>query len=401
MKIAICLLTKDRIELTRQTAIPLLEGARNNLYHLFCVDGSEKYEKETWEILYPTAVIHSNIRGGAGAAIVYALTWMLNHPENYDAIGLVENDVLLGNGWTSCFDLFQCGQDFDLKIGAISARCFTDRVLFQRESYAICHNLGAGCIVLSREAAKIILDTFRTAWTVDNRRIFAKICGIDLASYWAFGAYEHNLTSDWGWDAALAARGLSSLALTPSPCEMIGQVPPLAEQSLHIVGAEPLDFEISSVRDEEAFNLYCKNMQHIRNNEYDVGVETKFQFSPTDGTWTYFPHQMHMLGGKYTGGWKLRELRGWGTFGWEADETQWDHGGNISLGTLPQLVVPAFGTVAILLCGGKNGGKAEVWDAGSSFKASPELVPEGDNGQVLQLMVPGGLTSRKIHITAL
>jgi len=398
MKSAIGFLTKDRTELTRQALPPLLDAARNGHFHLFVYDGSttEANERAIWELAYPTGHMTANVRGGAGAAIVFALTELLNHSEGYDVIGLVENDVLLLDGWLVALDLFERGQSDGFEVGAVSARCFEDRILFQRDGYAVVHNLGAGCVFLSRKAVQIILDTFRTGWTIDNRRVFSQLCGIDIGHYWAFRGQENALTADWHWETALAAHGLASLALTPSPCEMIGQVPPLDEQGLHIAKSEQEQF-----RNNDVFALYRENLTAVREGRFLVGVDTKFQFNPATCTWTYFPHQMAMLGGKYTGNWKLKELRGWGTFGWQAEGEQWDRFDNISLGTLLQLKVPVFGSVAVLASGGEIGGRVEVLDLASGFTSSPELIPEGEQGQVLSLMIPGGINTREIQFTAL
>ena len=397
MKLDISLLTCDRPDLVEQSAKPLIEAASNPScrFHLYVVDGStsEANEKAIWRLTYPCGHMHANVRGGAGAAIVYALTEMLNHAENYTHVGLVESDVLLHPGWLSCLDLFSLGETDGLSVGAASARCFADRVLFQRDGYAVMHNIGAGCVVLTRRAAQIVLDTFRTAWSTDNRRIFSQLCGTDIASYWAFRANEHALTADWHWDVALAAHGLASLALTPSPCEMIGQNPPLAEQGLHIVGAEPAGFKVPSVKDEAAFERYRENLREVREGRQSLGVDTKFQFDPNTGTWTYFPHQMPMLGGAYSGDWRLVERRGWGTFGWCAGAGKTD--------VDACLLVPAFGAVAVLMSGGLVGGKVQVIDEQSGFKVAPDLSPEGPSGNVLSLMVPGSVNYRNLRITAL
>lgn len=405
MNLAISLLTRDRVELTQQSCQPLLEGARHNKYHLFVIDGStsEETERAIWEMTYPAGHMTANVRGGAGNAIVYALTEMLAHKENYTHVGLVESDVLLLDGWLAALDLFDRGAADGLEVGAASPRCFVDRVLFQRDGYAVMHNLGAGCVILTRKAAEIVLNTFRTGWTSDNRRIFSQLCGIDIGTYWAFRANEHALTADWHWDAALAAHGLASVALTPSPCEMIGQVPPLPEQGLHIASSE-----ITERWHNNAFQKYADNLSDVRDGNFQIGVDTQFQFDSNTSTWTYFPHQMHMLGGTYIGDWKLRELRGWGTFGWEAgacdfverfegalQEAEYDKT------QLPSLLIHVFGTVAVLVSGGKTGGKVEVVDEQSGFKALPELPPEGDNGQVLALQIPAGMSYRNIRITAL
>ena len=390
MKTCISFLTCDKTDLVEQSIKPLLEGARQNHYHLFVVDGSttEANEKAIWQMAYPAGHMIANVRGGAGAAIVYALTMMLNHEENYDYVGLVESDVLLGDGWLDCLGLFERGREEGLAVGAVSARAYEDRVLFQREGYGVMHNLGAGMIIFTREAARLVLDNFRTAWSTDNRRIFAQLSGVDIGSYWAFRTNEHNLTADFHWEPVLASHGLAALALTPSPVEMIGQNPPLADQGLTIVKipSPPCsDIERGSI-------MYRESLYGIGKNTISFGVETKFHFDANTGTWTYYPHQMHMLGGTYVGDWRLIEARGWGTFVWEARSEVASFG--------PSLVVPVFGACAVLVSGGKSGGKVRVEDEQSGFKAEPELLPEEGNG-VLQMMVPAGLSYRNLRITAL
>lgn len=390
MKLAISLLTADKPELVVQSSKPLMDAAIANRFHLFVIDGSTNpdNEKLIWDMTWPAGHMHANVRGGAGAAIVYALTMMLKHEENYSHVALCESDVLLLAGWLDCLDLFERGQSAGLEVGAVSARCFVDRVLIQKDNFAVMHNLGAGMIVLTRQAAQIVLDTFRTFWTSDNRRIFAQLCGIDIGPYWAFRNNEHFLTADWGWDAALAANGLASLALTPSPIKMIGQDPPLAEQGLTTATGP-----VEERRNDAAFERYQATMQRIQAGALQLSVDPKFHYDVGNSTWTYFPHQTQMLGGAYCGNWHLKEVRGFGTFGWAAGED--------AKPGLPLLIVPIFGSCSILVSGGKNGGKVEVVDEGSGFKADPEMPPEGENNQVLQLMVPAGIAYRTIRITAL
>ena len=384
MKLAIAQLTMDRMELVEQSAKPLREAASHphSKFHWYIIDGSQKEESEKrlFEIAYPTATFRSNVRGGAGAAIVYALTEMLNSKENYTHVGLMESDVLLSDNWLDCLGLFSHGEADGLAVGAVSARCYVDRVLFQREHYAVMHNLGAGFVVFTRSAAQLVLDTFRTGFTTDNRRIFYQLAGVDLAPFWAFRQNEHPLTADWHWDAMLAAHGYASLALTPSPCEMIGQTPPLAEQGLEIA-AGPVERR----RDDQNYGRYEMALNNIRTGHFKCGVETKFFYDASTSLWTYFPHQLHMLGATYKGDWELKEVRGWGTFGWEA-------------GGQPEITVPAFGSIAVLFSGGKFGGKVEIVDKQSGYKATPELPKESG---LLQLVVPGSVSYRNIRVTAL
>jgi hypothetical protein len=402
MNLAISLLTCDKPELVERTILPLIEQARATKFHLFVCDGSttEANEKAIWEMAYPTGHVLANVRGGAGAAIVYALTMMLQHKENYSHVGLVESDVLMAGNW--CDDtlaLFARARADGLEAGAVSARCYADRVLFQRDGYAVCHNLGAGMVIFTRQAAQLVLANFRTAWSTDNRRIFSQLCGMDIGSYWAFRNSEHYLTADWHWDAVLAANGLASLALTPSPVEMIGQNPPLAEQGL-MIATGPV--ESRAVTDAYPWFKYIETLELARYGKRSLGVETQFHYNPNTTCWTYFPHQMAMLGGKYEGDWRFKETRGWGTFAWVAAEPEKHYGDDPGPTILfPELTVPIFGNCAVMVSGGKNGGKFEIVDEQSGFKANPELPPEGEQGQVLQLMVPGGIAYRDLRITAL
>jgi hypothetical protein len=261
--------------------------------------------------------------------------------------------------------------------------------LFQREGYAVCHNLGAGMLVLTREAARLVLDNFRSGFTTDNRKIFCQLAGIDIGTFWAFGFGEHNLVADWHFDAMLAAHGLASLALTPSPCAMIGQVPPLAEQGLTIATG-PVEVR----RDDKGFTIYSANLA-VRDGDMQVGVETQFQLD-AQGVWKYLPHQMHLLRGGYTGDWRLRELRGAGEFGWVSS-------GSIvaSFTVYSTLEVPLFGFCAFLISGGKTGGKARIKDLASGYDVIVDLEPEGNAGKVMQVLAPAGIAYRQVRMTML
>lgn len=405
MKTALSYLSCDRPELIAQTLPPLVASAVEHRFHLFIVDGSKTKagEDAVFSHGYPTARIHSNVNGGAGAAIVYALTEMLKHHMNYDVVGLCEADVLLGPNWFDrCADMLEAASNDGLEVGAFSARAYEDRILFQRDGYAVMHNIGAGHILFTRKAAEIVLKTFRTGWSSDNRRIFGKLAGIDIGTYWAFRTNEHYLTADWCWDAHLAAHGLASVALTPSPVEMVGQDPPLNQQGLTIVKEPVLATNPPTPRTLDVlFDRYRIDLKEILIGEYSLGIQTQFHFNSDNGTWTYFPHQMHMLGGRYEGDWHLKEARGWGTFAWKAgDPVEFVNRGHGDVGEIyTSLTVPVFGSCAVLVSGGATGGKVEVVDEHSGFKADPELPPE-DKG-ILQLMVPGGMTSRTLRITAL
>ena len=387
MKTCLAFLTYEKPDLSRQSIVPLLDCGADIMW----VDGSTSVEASALPFEYNTKYTFSNVRGGAGAAIVFALTEMLER--GYDYVGLVESDVLLGPNWfADTMDLFSVSPN----VGAASARCYEDRILFQCDGHAICHNLGAGQIILSREAATLVLQHFRTGWTADNRRVFGKLAGIDIGSYWAFRGGEHWLTADWHWDALLAAHGYASLALTPSPCEMIGQNPPLAEQGLTIA-ARPVEAR----RSEDMAQAYFSTLKRIRDGRYDPNeFKTPHPFSPSQQSYIVFPHQVVGIGGWYDGSWRLKEVRGWGTFAWTAveplsilegpkdDETAVD----------TQVHLPVIGACTLMIGGGEKGGEVFIEDKHTGYSQKLTVKPEASS-QVASIVIPPTMVRRTISIT--
>ena len=160
---------------------------------------------------------------------------LASHRNSTPTSACLENDVLLDEDWfTPTMELFEKGKQDGLEVGAVSARSYVDRVLIQRDGYAVMHNLGAGMVIFTREAARAVLHSFRTHWWPANRVLFGQLAGIDLATYAAFKGGEHFVSTDWGFDAQLASRGFASLALTPAKCQMIGQKWPLKDQGLEL-----------------------------------------------------------------------------------------------------------------------------------------------------------------------
>src|SRR5208283_3310942 len=91
----------------------------------------------------------------------------------------------------------------------------------------------------------------------------------------------------------------------------------------------------------------------------------------------------------YTGEWHIRDFQGFGPFCYRAGEGQ------------PQLVVPALGPCEVIVSGGKEGGKIHIADEYSGYEASPELMPEGEQGNVLQLAMPAVTAYRPLALTVL
>lgn len=388
--VAIALSTKEKTELSRQVAPPLIDAARKGKILLFWFDGSTSMEGVNlpFEMMNGNSgpnAIHTNVVGGADTAIAYALTTLLNHPNNYAYVGLHENDVLhLDSEWfEKTMALFKIGKRDGLKVGAVSTRCYEDRILIARDGYAVMHNLGAGQVIFSRQAAEIVLRHMRTGWTHVNRSLFAQLSGIDIGGYWAFRGAHHVLGADWHFDTVLAAHGLASLALVPSPVEMIGQVPPLEEQGLTIVKG---DTPITDRHNDKAFERFVERTKAIRGGTWKASWPGLFH--SISGQAHIFPHQVAHLGGSYDGDWHLRWLQAWGPFVWRAEE-----GATLS--------VPVSGACELLISGGKDGGKVSVSVPDANWHCEPELIPEGNDGQVLAFPLPPVPLCRTVELKAL
>lgn len=389
-RVSIGFQTKDKVELTKQSIEPLLAADCD----VFWSDGSDTREGQELPFKYVTGNgkthVISNVGGGADAAIVHALTVQLNHHNNYDYVGLLENDVLLTDSdWLPrSMELFEQGRRDDLEVGSATPRVYEDRILVQRDDYAILHNAGAGVAIFTRAAAELVLQYFRTGWTHANRLLFSQLSGVDIGGYWAFRGAQHALGADWSFDAHLAAHGLASLGLNSSPVRMIGQVPPLHEQGLTIAAA-PVEMR----RNEQAFDTYRARLRKIREDLWQPARPGLFHW---DGRqYTIYPHQLHYIGGGHEGNWDWRWLMGIGPFilraGFPIGEDFDD----------AKIYFPVLGPCELLLSGGKNGGQVRVADAASGFECTPHMAPEGDQGQVMSIPIPSAVSYREIEITAM
>lgn len=405
-KVAIAFLTKDHVDLSRQTVPTLLDGQ----HALFWIDGSVTEEGKALPLEegYPCTEVHQDVRGGPDAAVAYALTLLLNHSVGYTHIGLCESDVLMPPDW---FDrtmaLFEMGARDGLKVGAASPRCYEDRILFQRDGYAVMHGLGWGVQVMTREAAALALKYMRTGYTLENRRTFCNLSSVDIGAWWAFRGGEHALCADWRNDFVLVAHGLASVALTPSPVQMIGQIPPLAEQGLKIIRQGGVEAR----RNDPAFLAYASATEAIR--EQDLRVPVSVPQHDDAGTTTYFAHQVKLLEGAcYKGDWFLRFSQGFGPFAWKAGEMYLDGPDfndyrdgvavpDVLLPYYPTFNVMASGTCEFFVSGGEKGGRFLVEDLQSGYSVSPTLPPESPSGSVLALACPAAVSRRMVRLTAL
>jgi hypothetical protein len=403
-RVAIAFNTCDRVELTKRSIEPLLQPDK---FSTWWIDGSRTEEARELprDDLYGVYKTHRNIRGGSGPAIVYALTTLLNswnhkgvpgkdgsnYFYNYTHIGLVENDVLLHDNWfDDMMALFERGNADGLNVGAVSARCYEDRILFQRDGYAVKHNIGAGMIMFTREAAELVLANYRTVWTTENRTLFAQLSGIDLATYWAFRGNQHMLVADWNFDRVLAAHGLASLALTPNRITMLDQdIGPLG---LKYADGNPPEIITGNA---EYFERYRDNLAKIREGKLKPGAHIE-RFH--DGqSYTIFPHQIPRMGGLYQGDWRIRDFLGFGPFCWKAGPGERAYGEHSIYPGTPELVVPVCGPCDVVVSGGETGGNIRIEDEQSGYDVEPFVQPEAAG--MLQISVPGSAGYRRLRLT--
>jgi len=319
----------------------------------------------------------ARVTGGADAAIAWKLSTLLASPENYTHIGLLENDVLLDEDWFEpTTALFEKGKADGLHVGAVSARSYVDRVLIQRDGYAVMSNIGAGFIIFTREAAEIVLRSFRTTWYPVNRLLFAQLSGIDLNTWIGFREWT---TTDWGWEAQLARYGLASLALTPSKAQMPWEDPSISTMLNLTTGP------VKKQRNDVAFNLYRYNLAAIRAGKYKLDGPNKIHRQ--NGGMLFFPHQLGYLAGGPTweGTTELQWSQGFGPFAYRAGPG----GASLSL--------RVSGSASFLLSGGSAGAGVTLSDTRSGFKVEPSL-PSGVTGHFVNIDVPGGPVPRTIDM---
>ena len=393
MRLGVAYSTCDRTELTVQSILPLIQPDK---FDLWWIDGSKTKagrDLPTMRDYDSVYKVVGNVGGGSAAAVVYGLSALLEANQQYTHIALCENDVLLPTNWfESTMTLFGVGQTDELEVGAVTARTYEDRILIQRDNYAILHNAGFGMQVYTRKAAEIVLQTLRSHFSFENRKVFALLTGKDIGAYWAFKGADISLMADWGVDRILAQHGLASLGVTPSEVEMIGQVPPLAEQGLRIA-TRPQEL----LRDDDAFAMYRDRTRAIREGKLDLHACGAWFQDPASAQWHIYPHQIERIGGQYGGPWRLQSNLGFGTFSWVASDEGHDGAGYIY--DPPTMEVPILGACDLLVSGGATGGQVQVEDEASGFNCSPKLPPQGD-GVLMQINIPGHMSYRTIRLTA-
>jgi SAM-dependent methyltransferase len=161
--------------------------------------------------------VHSDVKGGPDNAIRLGLKRLLHL--GYQYCGLIENDVAFEPCWfPKLVELFKLAEEDGLSVGATTVRTINSRVLLYRSQYAILWNTGAGMVLFTREAARIILAAYKAENANSLARFYMDRFGVDLAPIWELRMDKSNreLGCDWAYSMHLYKHGLVSLGSIPS-----------------------------------------------------------------------------------------------------------------------------------------------------------------------------------------
>jgi hypothetical protein len=204
-RVAVAYSSKDRTELTRQTVAPLLDALDLDL---FWFDGSVTDAGQGLPVALcpgrPAACeLHQGVAGGPDSAIIHALRTL--RPLGYDLVILLENDVLVVEGWLDALRACIAAAEADgFRVGAASVRVQLHRVLSVNGAYALLFHTGAGFYALKPDAIDIVLDNYRTGYGEELRRLLWALTGRDEYGMYEFG---HAIAADCMFDPFLYLHG--------------------------------------------------------------------------------------------------------------------------------------------------------------------------------------------------
>jgi len=225
MKIGFMFSTKDRTEFTLQSLKGIdAEGG----FDLIWIDGSKTQRGK--ELLGQIelhnchfAEIHHDIVGGSTKAIILGLSRLLSL--GYDYCGIIENDIGFKQGWFSkLMELFDMGDRDRLEVGAATIRTIASRVLAYKPDYAVMYNVGAGMVLFTAKAAKIVLDniyySIEKGFKINAqllKKFYKEKYGVDLTTVYEVWMEKPNrsLGYDWAYAMELDKCNLSSLGSIP------------------------------------------------------------------------------------------------------------------------------------------------------------------------------------------
>ena len=225
--------TKDRVDFTLRSlrSIDYCGG-----FDLVWVDGSTTLEGKSLpgniklnncriaELHQHVRPKHTDLRSmrlgenlGSHTAIHFGLPRVIDL--GYEYCGIIENDMEFRPGWfPKLMKLFELGRRDGFEVGAVTARSMTTRVLAYRPEYLVMWNIGAGMVLFTQQAARIIMATYAIDPSTKLAQFFKDNFGADFSDVWElwFGQPDRNLSPDWSFSMHLYKHGLISLGTLPS-----------------------------------------------------------------------------------------------------------------------------------------------------------------------------------------
>ena len=205
-RVAVAYSTKDRVELTRITVGPFLD---DQTVDLFWFDGSATEAGQALPLALLSGrssicELHRGVIGGPDSAIMYALSAL--QARGYELVVLIENDVLVSDGWYAALRASIDAAEADgFKVAGASARVLAERVLSFNDRYCLLLNAGAGFIALTPAAIDIVLTNYRTTHCAELVQLFHAATGLDVAA--THGVSAQALCADYFYEAVLYAHG--------------------------------------------------------------------------------------------------------------------------------------------------------------------------------------------------
>ena len=122
--------------------------------------------------------LHQGVIGGPDSAIMYTLQTL--RARSYDLVILIENDVLLSDGWfAAMYASIERAETAGFRVGAATVRVFAERVLSFNGDYCLMLNSGAGFIALRGPCGHP--DGHYRTLTAQSIEHFRRMTGIDVS----------------------------------------------------------------------------------------------------------------------------------------------------------------------------------------------------------------------------
>jgi hypothetical protein len=214
---------------------------------------------------------------------------------------LIENDIEFVPGWFSrLMELFQAGEPNDRPVGAATTRTFVSRTLSVHSQYAKLWNVGAGMVLFTREATRVILRHYHPRRAKELSGYFQKTSNNDLTDIWELwkDRSDRLLGCDWGYSLELDRHGFSSLGTVPAYSYNLDLDPKTFLRSEYLGGVANVGFNADPRQGQSAgtAELTTTSVQlsarqrapTIENYKVDSDLEKEFPTGITFAEWLYW-----------------------------------------------------------------------------------------------------------------